>query len=155
MKAGQPLRRTQAWTWCVKGKGNRHAADNAVLTPGGRVALVSSNAHGESAGGVAVGDSANLLPASARPLGGSTYRVDRAGLTFVYAVRRDAVKTVAVADGAATSGELVHYLSLARSHATRRPSQVIGGAKDKVTNGNATPLVVHQNGGQFPFFCGL
>src|SRR5581483_2724266 len=50
--AGQPLRRTRAWTYCVKGAGassekkkerGREGAA-AVLTPSGRVALIASTA---------------------------------------------------------------------------------------------------------------
>jgi hypothetical protein len=55
-EAGQPQQRTRAWSWCVKGKRNRRAADVAVLGRGGRVQLVGSTAHGRSAKGVRVGD---------------------------------------------------------------------------------------------------
>jgi len=152
-KAGQPLRRTQAWTWCAKGKGNKHAADNAVLTPGGRVTLVASTASGVSA--IQVGDSARRVEGSGRSNG--VFTKSRGGRTLAYVVRHGVVTMAAEAGGPAAKSDaaLVHYLQLARAHATQRPRQVVGGAKDKVTNGNATPLVVHQNGGQFPFFCGL
>src|SRR5204862_551020 len=43
MRAGQPLRRERAWSWCAKGHGNEHATLNAVMTPGGWRGGVSRN----------------------------------------------------------------------------------------------------------------
>lgn len=59
-RAGQPQRRGQAWTYCVKGPRNRRAADVAVLNRGGRVVLAGSNAFGRAAGGVRTGDAARF-----------------------------------------------------------------------------------------------
>ena len=52
---------TRAWSWCVRGKRNRRAADVAVLSTAGRVELVGSTARGRSAGGIAVGAPARRL----------------------------------------------------------------------------------------------
>jgi hypothetical protein len=81
-RAGQPQRRTRAWTWCVRGAGNERAADVAVLNRSGKVELVGSTARGRSAGGVGIG-----APAGSLPRGG----------TFVYAVERGRVSAVVVA----------------------------------------------------------
>jgi len=156
MKAGQPLRRTQAWTWCAKGAHNKHAADNAVLTPAGRVALVASSARGQTARGVGPGDAAKQLAGVASPVGGGLFTASRGSRTLAYVVRHGAVEMVAEASGAAARSDtaLRHYLGLARLRITQRPSQVIGAAPGKVTVANATPLAA-LHGGQFPFFCGL
>src|SRR3954452_16919849 len=53
--AGQPQQRTRAWSYCVAGKRNTHAADVAVLSRAGVVELVGSTAFGRGAGGVRVG----------------------------------------------------------------------------------------------------
>ncbi len=149
-KAGQPLRRTQAWTWCVKG--NRNATDNAVLTPRGRVALVASSAPGVSA--ISVGDSALQIEGSGRSNG--VFTKSRRGRMLAYVVRHGVVTMAAEASAVATRSDaaLTHYLRLARAHVARRPSRVVGGASGKVSAANAVPLAV-QHGGQFPFFCGL
>jgi hypothetical protein len=155
MRAGQPLRRTQAWTWCAGGKGNRHAADNAVLTPGGKVALVSSDAKGEQAGGIAIGDSAKVLAGGhATPLGGHYARLVRGNGTFLYEIRNGRIASIAVADPSVPdSSTLVRYLALARNSVQQRPSRVVGAAPGQVTVANAVPLAQH--GGQIAMFCGL
>ncbi|HEX2084613.1 MAG TPA: Coagulation factor 5/8 type domain-containing protein [Solirubrobacteraceae bacterium] len=53
--AGQPQQRTRTWTWCVRGKRNKTAADVAVLGPKGKVQLVGSTARGRRSAGVRVG----------------------------------------------------------------------------------------------------
>src|SRR3712207_507077 len=60
-RAGQPQQRGRAWSWCVKRRENRRAADVAVLTPGGVVSLVGSTAVGRNALGVGVGRRARGL----------------------------------------------------------------------------------------------
>src|SRR3954468_18398285 len=59
--AGQPQQRTRAWTWCMRGAQNAHAADVAVLSKAGTVELVGSTAHGRRAGGVRVATRASRL----------------------------------------------------------------------------------------------
>ena len=86
-RAGQPQQRTRAWSWCVRGKRNRRAADVAVLNPRGRVELVGSTAYNRRAGGVTVG----------RRMRGRGIRVRRTRRgAWVYAVRGGRVRAVAV-----------------------------------------------------------
>ncbi len=86
-RAGQPQQRTRAWSWCVKGAGNRRAADVAVLSAAGRVELVGTTARGRSTRGVRVG-------ARRR---GPALQVRRSGKrAFVVSVRRGRVQALAV-----------------------------------------------------------
>jgi hypothetical protein len=96
-RAGQPQQRTRAWSWCVRGRRRRHAADVAELSPGGRVELVGSTALGRAAAGIAVGARARSLRGVARSAGQRVFvgRVRRTA--FVYAVRRGRVRAVGVA----------------------------------------------------------
>ncbi len=153
-RVGQPLRRTRAWTWCAKGHGGSGAA-NAVLTPDGLVALISSTAPGQSALGAAVGDAAKRLPAGARHVGGDVWIVNRHGRGFVFEVRGGRISQVGAAEGEATQSakSLLFYERLARRSVKQRPSHVEGAADAKVTSATAQPLAAHS--GQFPMFCGL
>jgi hypothetical protein len=91
-KAGQPQKRGLAWTWCVAGARNRHAADVAVLSKSGKVQLVGSTARDRTANHVSVGDPAPL---------GNGLRVDKSRSTaWVYDVRGGKVRAVAVASSA-------------------------------------------------------
>jgi microsomal dipeptidase-like Zn-dependent dipeptidase len=95
--AGQPQQRTRAWTWCANGAPNRTAADVAVLNDAGTVDLVGSTARGRSASGFAVGAGAARVIRRTRSIGAGV-RVRSAGrVTWVYAVRRGRIRTVAVA----------------------------------------------------------
>jgi hypothetical protein len=99
-KAGQPQQRTTAWSWCVKGKGNRRAADVAVLTNAGRVELVGSTARGRSVRGVAVGAAAARVRRlrGVRAAGGGVYTRRRtASRVEVFAVRGGRVRVVGIA----------------------------------------------------------
>jgi len=97
-RAGQPQQRSRAWSWCVRGKRNGHAADVAELSKGGRVELVGSTARGRSAGKVAVGARVRRVRRVARSIGRGLYvRRARRGARFVYAVRGGRVRAVAVA----------------------------------------------------------
>jgi hypothetical protein len=49
-RAGQPQQRTRAWSWCVRGAGNRNAAVVAEMSPSGRVELVGTTERGSIAG---------------------------------------------------------------------------------------------------------
>ncbi len=89
-RAGQPQQRARAWSWCVKGDHNGHAADVASLTGAGKVELVGSTARGRSARGIAVGSVARSLHS------GITVRRSGRG-TWIYVVRRGRVHAVAVA----------------------------------------------------------
>jgi hypothetical protein len=95
-RAGQPQQRTRAWSWCVQGKANHHAADVAVLSGAGTVQLVGSTARGRSAGGVLVGALARRVRSARSAGGGISFRPTRQG-AWVYAVRSGRVSAVAVA----------------------------------------------------------
>ena len=86
-RAGQPQQRTRAWSWCVRGKQNRRAADVAELSQAGRVELVGSTARGRSAGGIAVGDAASDRPRPGPAVGGGVFVRAVGPTTFVYALR--------------------------------------------------------------------
>ena len=101
-RAGQPQRRSRAWTWCVRGARNRRAADVAALSPRGGVELVGSTARGRSADGIAVGDPARSLRAAGRPAGSGLFVRPSGGVTYVYALRRGRVGAVGVATAALT-----------------------------------------------------
>jgi hypothetical protein len=100
-KAGQPQQRTRAWSWCVTGRGNRGAADVAVLSRAGKVELVGSTAGGRSAGGVFVGARAVRLRGTQGAGNGGEVRFRRTRRgAWVYAVRGGRVRAVAVASRA-------------------------------------------------------
>ena len=95
-RAGQPQQRTRAWSYCVTGRRNRNRADVAVLSRGGRVQLVGSQARGRSAGGVRVGAPAARVDGARRAGGEIRFRRTRRGV-WAYAVRGGRVRAVAVA----------------------------------------------------------
>jgi hypothetical protein len=153
-RAGQPLTRTRAWSWCVKGKRNRHAAATAVLTPAGSVALVASGAEGQSALGIAPGDSATRLRGRAKEVGGGVWVAKR----FAFVVRTGVVRTVAVAVGPAARGTtaLRAYLRRVPAKVSRRPSTVEGAAPRNLSPERAVPLIAQRGAPQFPaFVCAL
>jgi hypothetical protein len=167
-RAGQPLRRTRAWSYCVKGKANRRAAANAVLTPDGSVALIATSAEGQTANGVGPGASvARVRSSDASPIGGGVWTASLGNSTIAYVVRGGTVRTVALAGSAAASeAALRAYLRLVpRRGVSARPTRVIGAAQPGAAPGRAVPLGVDKGSsqfpytlhgsGQFPFFCGL
>ena len=90
-RAGQPQQRNRAWSWCVDGRHNRHAADVAVLSQSGTVDMVGSTARGRVAEGITVGGDAGNL-------GAGPIVIRRAGSrSFVYAIRSGRVVAAAVA----------------------------------------------------------
>ena len=67
MRAGQPLRRTRAWTYCVKGKKNRKAKVVTVFTAGSpKVGLVASTARRHTGRGIGRGARASRLRGTKR-----------------------------------------------------------------------------------------
>jgi hypothetical protein len=157
MGAGQPLRRKRAWSWCVNGKDNPHAGATAVLTPGGKVALVAADAHGQAALGIEPGDSAAKLDGIARAEGGGLWTAKLGGRTVAYEVKRGKVQTVALATGpaAASEGSLRSYLKLVPAKVTRRPTTVIGSNTATVNPRRAIPYIAHNGTSPFPYFCGI
>lgn len=156
-RAGQPLLRTQAWSYCVRGKSNRRAAQTAVLTKKGRIALVASTGKGNRAHGVSRGMAAKRIPAGARRIGGGVRISHLQKRTAAYVVRKGVVRKVAVAAGALGRhpAALRRYLHLARGTVHRRPPAVIKGAKAGLSPEAAVPLVAQQGSPQFAFLCGL
>jgi hypothetical protein len=95
-RAGQPQTRGLAWSWCVAGSRNRHAADVAVLSNGGTVELVGSTARDRTARRVSVGDGAATLPPTTA-VGGGVRVIESGSGAWVFAVRRGTIRAVAVA----------------------------------------------------------
>ncbi|MCW2992301.1 MAG: hypothetical protein JWM73_2895 [Solirubrobacterales bacterium] len=85
--AGQPQQRNRAWSWCVRGKNNRHAADVAVLDKDGVVQLVGATADKRFAKGIEVGDRA--------PHPGLTVKRD-GNRAYVFAAKSGRVSAIAV-----------------------------------------------------------
>ncbi|HEY8000631.1 MAG TPA: hypothetical protein VID76_01765, partial [Solirubrobacterales bacterium] len=157
-RAGQPLRRTRAWSYCVGGKRNRGSSATAVITPAGRVALVATNAGHLRALGVGAGASVSRLRHTAERIGGGVWTARLGGRTVAYVVRHGSVQTVALAGGAAARSEasLRSYLRLIpRGAIRRRPQTVIGAASPTLSPARAIPLAAQHGAPQFPFLCGL
>jgi hypothetical protein len=118
MRAGQPLRRTRAWTYCVKGKKNRKAKVVTVFTGGSpKVGLVASTARRHTGRGIGPRARASRLRGTKRVRGGlRVRRFGRRGVKLVYGVRRGRVRFVAVASRsvARSPKRLRAYLKLAR-----------------------------------------
>ena len=117
-RAGQPkVRGNYGWSWCVRGKKNRHRKLAASLTRGGRVALVRTNAVNADAKRIRVGDLASRLSGHARSLGGGLFvRSAGPGRRFVYGVRKGRVRFVGLATRAASKNRatLRRYVRLAK-----------------------------------------
>ncbi|MGI8460554.1 MAG: Coagulation factor 5/8 type domain-containing protein [Solirubrobacterales bacterium] len=104
-RVGQPQQRTRAWSWCVRGEKNRHVADVAELSEGGRVELIATTAHGRAAAGVPVGARITRL-AGAESLGGGVFVAGSGSSEYVYATHRGRVRAVGVAKGSLGSKQL-------------------------------------------------
>jgi len=103
-RAGQPKARgSYGWSWCVRGKKNRHRKLAAALTKRGKVAVVATNAINADARRIRVGDDASRLRGQARPLGRGLF-VRSAGrrARFVYGVRKGRVRFVGLSTRAAS-----------------------------------------------------
>jgi hypothetical protein len=115
-RASQPRTRgPRAWTWCVRGRGNRRARTTSVLTTAGRVGLVASTARTHRARRVGAGARASRLRGVRRFGPGVRVRNVRGGGKLVYGIRRGRVRYAAVASrGVARSrARLRSYLRLA------------------------------------------
>jgi hypothetical protein len=96
-RAGQPQQRTRAWSWCVRGRGNRRAEDVAVFSEAGEVELLGSTARGRAPAGIAVGTPAARLRGLTRRAGRGV-RVRSAGnAVWVFIVRDGRVRGTALA----------------------------------------------------------
>jgi hypothetical protein len=152
--AGQPLRRTQAWTYCVKG-GKGNSAATAVLTPQGTVVLVASNAPGHRAKGITPGTRVGLLKGRAKPIGHKVW-VTRLGKRRVaYIVRKGKVRTVAVATKELKGRKALRkYLRLVPSGGAPQHPRLLP-VDHTVTAKNAVPLRLTRAAKQISFICGL
>jgi microsomal dipeptidase-like Zn-dependent dipeptidase len=156
--AGQPLQRTRAWSYCVNGKRNLHKKATAVLTPGGSVALVASNAPGHRARGIGPGSRAGLLEGHAKRIGKGIWVARLGKRRLAYVVHKGRVRTVAVASKSLRGSKaLVEYLKLIPSGAlTRRPRKLpVDKSVIPVTPKNALPLRMQQAADQISFVCGM
>src|SRR4051794_346171 len=106
-RAGQPLTRTRAWTYCVKGakassaKKKKRAKSSggvtAVLTPKGKVALIAVTAKGYRVRGIHPGSAASVLRGYARRQGKGVWVAKLGKSRVAYVVRGKRIRTVAVA----------------------------------------------------------
>jgi hypothetical protein len=168
LRAGQPLRRTRAWTYCVKqgdakGAKKRRAAGGggvtAVLTPGGRVALVATTAKGHRANGIGPGDSTSLLRKRARRLTKGVW-VRKVGKKrrAAYVIKGKRIAMVAVASRDLRGRRALRsYLALVPKQGfTPRTRLVLNRrSRGNLTARNASPLVHAYDPGRRAWFCGI
>jgi hypothetical protein len=155
-RAGQPIARTRAWSWCVRGNGGRHASHTAVLTRKGRVALVGSTARGNAAGGIGPGTPASELVSQADHVAPGVWTKALDGGTAAYAVRGGRVRTAAVASDqlAGNPGALRRYIHRVPKRGVQaRPDRVVTSKAAKLSRKRAIPLKGRRGGAQFPAFC--
>jgi hypothetical protein len=165
--AGQPLRRTRAWTYCVKDSGSRGAA--AVLTPEGTVALIASDARGHRAGGIRPGTKLAKLRGRAKRIGGGIWlartrkkakasgKRKKGKARVVYLVRHKRVLTVALV-GPQVRGRkaLRQYMALVPATGMKaRPALAVKSAGKAITVRNASPLVQQHDPHRYELFCNL
>jgi hypothetical protein len=163
--AGQPLRRTRAWTYCAEKSGSRGAA--AVLTPDGNVALIASDAPGHRAGGIRPGTRLAKLRGRAKRIGGGIWVARKAKKAVkskkrkrtrtLYLVRHKRVRTVAIA-GPQVRGRraLRQYMGLVPTTGmTARHALAVRGGGTRLTASNALPLVQQQDPHRYELFCTL
>jgi hypothetical protein len=162
--AGQPLRRTRAWTYCVKDSGSRGAA--AVMTPEGAVALIASDAPGHRARGIRPGTKLATLRGRAKRIGGGLWvsrpgkkaKKSKKGRTRVaYLVRNKRVRTVAIAGPQARGRKaLSQYMSLVPSTGMKaRHAVAARNNAAPITDRNAAPLVQRHDPRRYALFCDI
>ncbi|MDX6606085.1 MAG: hypothetical protein QOD14_625 [Solirubrobacterales bacterium] len=166
--AGQPLQRTRAWTYCVKGarastakknKKKRKGASGgatAVLTPEGKVALIATSATGHRVHGIHPGDRAAVLQGRARRFAKGVW-VSKLGKTRVaYVVRGKRVRTVAVAGPEARGRRAFRaYLNLVpnQGFAPRGALVASEASTKRITARNSKSLVQTHDHGRYVFYC--
>ncbi len=113
--AGQPDRRLQAWKWCVDGRENNKAEEDAVFSDGGKVALIASTARSHRGLGLTVGSDVDRLDGRAEKIGGGLYTGKLGKSTIVYGTGGGKVDFIAVATNkaAGSTKRLKGYLKLA------------------------------------------
>ncbi len=104
-RAGQPQDRDgRVWRWCLNKRALDKVAITAVLTRRGRSALVATQARGQRAGKVAVGDKRRRVARHAERRGRGLWTTSAGGgRSFVYGVRGRRVRFAAVATHAAAN----------------------------------------------------
>jgi microsomal dipeptidase-like Zn-dependent dipeptidase len=115
-QAGQPqTRRGRVWRWCVNGRSIAKVRVTAVLTPAGRSALVATNARGQRAAKIGVGDRLGRIRARTKPFGpGLRIRPAGGDRSYLYGMRNRRVAFAAVATRAAAENPATarRYLKL-------------------------------------------
>jgi hypothetical protein len=157
-RAGQPLTRERAWSWCVEGKRGRNAAQTAVMTEAGKVGLVASSARRQRAKGVGPGTPVKRLRGRAKRRGGSLWTARLGKRTIAYVVSDHEVRTVAIAARKVgrKRASLRRYLRLVpRDGVAPRPPNVVSRASSRIDPERAVPLVAEDGSSPFPFTCGL
>ena len=169
-KAGQPLRRTRAWRYCVedakassarkrkKGKRKKGAggsAVTAVLTPEGKVALIASDAKGHRARGIGPGDPASRLRGHAKRQGKGIWVAKLHRTRVAYVVVNKKISVVAIAGPEARGRKALRaYLKLVPpGGVSPRHAFVPGRKASRLTIRNASPLVRASHPGIKPFYC--
>jgi hypothetical protein len=165
LRAGQPLTRTRAWTYCVKGAAATDAKRTgggkgvtAVLTPAGRVALVASSASGYPVRGIHPGATASVIRERAHRLRKGIWVSKVGKRRAAYLVRGKRVRTVAVA-GPGTRGRraLRDYLSLVPSTGFTPRRRLVPNrrSRGKVTPRNASALIHTYDPGRHAWYCSI
>jgi hypothetical protein len=159
-RAGQPQQRNRAWSWCVVGKGNRHAADVAVLSKSGVVQLVGSTARQDIAAGVEVGRTARAVRGT-QELGGGLFLRQAHRRAYVYVVRAGRVRAAAVT----TTGFAAHraelrsavrrVLSARADNAPRRFIPAAAQAKGRLLGRALAATGNPQTDAALAYYCGL
>ncbi len=146
-RVGQPQARTRAWTWCVRGKRNKRAADVAELDVKGKVELVASTARGRSARGIAVGSSSRRLRGVARPVGAGIH-VRRVGKAYyVYSAKSGKVRAVGATTRSLARSRKKLRAAFKRALAARagQPSRAFIPASASAAQLRGRPLVGTEN----------
>jgi hypothetical protein len=98
--AGQPQQRSQAWSWCVGGRGNAHAEDVADFSPNGTIELIGTTGRHRAGDGVEIDAPVGDVPATAQDLGGGLRLDTRDRGNWVFATADGRVRAIAVATAA-------------------------------------------------------
>jgi Membrane dipeptidase (Peptidase family M19) len=156
--AGQPLRRTRAWSWCAVGKRGVSGAQTAVMNDTGEVGLVASTAKGQKAKGIGPGTRRTRLKGRAKKIGGGLWTKRLGKAKAVYVAHGPKVRAVAVTTRktARKRKSLKRYLRLVPREVTPRPANVSRTGSSRIDPTEAVPVRAQKEGGaQFPFVCGL
>jgi hypothetical protein len=155
--AGQPLRRTRAWSWCAEGKRGVAGAQTAVMNGNGEVGLVASTAPGQKAKRIKVGTRKKRLKRRAKRIGGGLWTKRLGKRRLVYEARGRKVSAVALTTRktARKRKSLKRYMRLVPRDVAPRPASVARTASSRIDPTRAVPEVTQRDGAQFPLYCGL